>query len=288
MPLRLSAEHSYPVDPLPVPGFDSASAERPVGDSDAVALFVERAQSVAPGFALTPQNERAIAEICVALDGLPLAIELAAALIEVLPPDELCKRLDHRLNVLTGGARDPPPGTAADTANRDHVELRALDRARAGLFRRSRRLRSRLDAPSRPGRLAHAGRSGSGDVRGAFRSRREEPDPFRPGIRRRAPVLDARDDSGVRRGAPCREWRRRSLGKAHSVHYTEAAEHALAEVDGVNQRASLESVERDQANFAAALEWAITEDSELALRLVAALGPFLVLARSIHRGQKTH
>jgi predicted ATPase len=73
-----------------------------------VSLFVERAHSVAPGFELTDANAAAVAEICRRLDGLPLAIELAAARIKLLPPQALAARLDQRFSVLTGGARDLP------------------------------------------------------------------------------------------------------------------------------------------------------------------------------------
>jgi predicted ATPase/class 3 adenylate cyclase len=89
-PLRITAEQQYPVPPLP--------------DSDAVALFHERARAVRPDFAANG----AVAEICRRLDGLPLAIELAAARVKLLAPDALLDRLEQRLPLLTGGARDLP------------------------------------------------------------------------------------------------------------------------------------------------------------------------------------
>jgi predicted ATPase len=106
--LRLSGEHEFPVPPLPVPpagiGRDPADLQRYAS----VSLFTERAHAAAPGFELTGANAGAVAEICRRLDGLPLAIELAAARIRLLPPQALASRLGQRFSLLTGGARDLP------------------------------------------------------------------------------------------------------------------------------------------------------------------------------------
>jgi predicted ATPase/class 3 adenylate cyclase len=104
-PLRITAETEFPVAPLSL-GMPVDGGE-PVG-SDAVALFVECARAARPQFELTRENAAAVAEICARVDGLPLAIELAAARIRVLPPQTLLTRLDQRLPLLTGGARDAP------------------------------------------------------------------------------------------------------------------------------------------------------------------------------------
>ncbi|HWS56076.1 MAG TPA: protein kinase [Pyrinomonadaceae bacterium] len=107
-PLRLSAEHEYAVGPLELP----PPASRPTPDElarvPAVALFAERARQAKPGFELTEENASAVAEICRRLDGLPLALELAAARVKLLTPRAMLDRLDHSLKLLTGGARDLP------------------------------------------------------------------------------------------------------------------------------------------------------------------------------------
>ena len=106
--LRLRGEHEFTVPPLPVPPAGVGRDPADLKGYASVSLFAERARSVAPGFELTDANAGAVAEICRRLDGLPLAIELAAARIKLLPPQALAARLDQRLSVLTGGARDLP------------------------------------------------------------------------------------------------------------------------------------------------------------------------------------
>jgi predicted ATPase len=106
-PLHLYGEHEFPVPPLSLPDTRSLSpVELPV--YSAVALFVQRAAAVKPDFKLTEDNAAAVIEICVRLDGLPLAIELAAARVKFLPPSDLMTRLASRLSLLTGGSRDLP------------------------------------------------------------------------------------------------------------------------------------------------------------------------------------
>jgi predicted ATPase/DNA-binding CsgD family transcriptional regulator len=106
-PLHLRGEHDYPVDPLDLPGASDQSPEA-LARNEAVSLFVERARAVEPRFALTAENAGTIAEICRRLDGLPLAIELAAARSRILGPGALLRRLEHRLDVPSGGATDAP------------------------------------------------------------------------------------------------------------------------------------------------------------------------------------
>ncbi len=107
--LHLAREREYPVSPLTIPDPSQHLSEpSELMTYDAVALFAQRARAVLPDFTLTAANARVVADICVRLEGVPLAIELAAARIKLLPPATLLARLDQQLAVLTGGPQDVP------------------------------------------------------------------------------------------------------------------------------------------------------------------------------------
>jgi predicted ATPase/DNA-binding CsgD family transcriptional regulator/tetratricopeptide (TPR) repeat protein len=105
--LRVSGEHEYVVSPLSLPQMGATSAADVAG-AESIQLFVERARAMKPDFAISDDNFAVLADICRRLDGLPLAIELAAARIKVLPPASLLERLERRLPLLTAGNLDLP------------------------------------------------------------------------------------------------------------------------------------------------------------------------------------
>ncbi len=107
-PLHVYGEQEFPVPSLELPDFQSISSLQEFSRNPAVALFLERAAAVKPNFELTDENVLAVATICTRLDGLPLAIELAAARIKLLSPSEMQARLESCLQLLTGGAKDLP------------------------------------------------------------------------------------------------------------------------------------------------------------------------------------
>ncbi|MBI5031900.1 MAG: adenylate/guanylate cyclase domain-containing protein [Chloroflexi bacterium] len=128
--LHVRDEYVFPVPPLTLPQFEprNLSIEQ-LAQSEAVQLFIERAQTVKPNFALTPDNAPAVAEICARLDGLPLAIELATARLNVFTAQALAERLGNRLKLLRGGARDLPERqqTLRDTIDWSYELLEARE-----------------------------------------------------------------------------------------------------------------------------------------------------------------
>ncbi len=106
--LRVSGEQECPVPPLAVPEEDARPAAASLAACESVRLFAERAAAAVPGFTVSDENAAAIAQIARRLDGLPLAIELAAARVKLLPPQAILPRLEHSLGLLTGGGRDLP------------------------------------------------------------------------------------------------------------------------------------------------------------------------------------
>ena len=201
--LRLSGEHEFPVPPLPVPpagaGRDPADLQRYAS----VSLFVERAHAVAPGFELTDANAGAVAEICRRLDGLPLAIELAAARVRLLPPQALASRLDQRFSVLTGGARDLPERQRT-LQQHPGLELRPAVGRRAGAVRPPGRIRGAVQPASGRSplcrRMKAGPAAGAGD-RNAGLAGGQQPGPC-GNPRRRAAVFAAGDHPALRAGTP--------------------------------------------------------------------------------------
>jgi predicted ATPase len=134
-PLHIYGEHEFPVPSLELPEPKRAHALNELSQNPSVALFIKRAAAIKPDFELTEENASAVATICVRLDGLPLAIELAAARIKLLPPTAIETRLERRLQLLTGGARDLP---ARQQTLRGAIDLSydLLTEAEQKLFRR--------------------------------------------------------------------------------------------------------------------------------------------------------
>jgi predicted ATPase/DNA-binding CsgD family transcriptional regulator len=291
--LRVQGEQEFPVSPLRLPPGGTALAEtlsrREAGHYGAIALFAQRARAANPTFMLTDENAATIAAICRRLDGLPLAIELAAARMRLLSAPALLALLERRLAVLTGGPRDQPE------------RLRTMRRAVAwsfDLLSPHEQLAFRRLSVFDGGFGLVAAEAIVGDVDGHGPGLLVTLDPVEPSSR--FSVFDAvaalAEQSLVRRGewpgdvdAPqprftmletIREFGLEQLAasgeealvrRLHAQHFLNLAERAEQDLAGPDERLWLEQLEVDARNIRSALGWLLPNDVEAALRLGAAL-----------------
>ena len=210
IPLHLSGEHEYPVPPLALPDPAHLPEVSSLSQYEAVALFVERARAVKADFAVTNANAPAVAEICVRLDGLPLAIELAAARVKLLSPQALLARLEQRLDLLTGGPRDLPARQQTLRATIDwSYDLLGPDEqtlfARLAVFAGGCTLEA-----------AEAVCGGDGLLAGLVDAGRRQHAAPGGAARRRAALHDAGDDPRLRPRAPRGERRSDEIRRRHA------------------------------------------------------------------------
>jgi predicted ATPase/class 3 adenylate cyclase len=266
-PLRLTGEHTYAVRPLAV--------------DESVRLFAERAQAAVADFTVTAENEATVREICLRLDGLPLAIELAAPRVRTLTPRALLRRLDQRLTLLTGGAEDldERQRTLRATIEWSYDLLSSREQAlfvRLAVFVGG----CRLEAAEA---LCDAGDTLLDDLESLVEKS----------------LLRQRADSD---GEP-RFWMLETLrefaleqpegateeaGRRHADWFADLAECLDTESRTGDQPASIARLEDDYGNFRAAIGWARERDEgELLLRLATALWPFWATHGYVAEGRRT-
>jgi predicted ATPase/class 3 adenylate cyclase/DNA-binding CsgD family transcriptional regulator len=276
--LHIQGEYEYPVPPLALPQRTQLSANEDLSQYAAVALFLERALAVKPDLAVTQANMQAIAAICVHLDGLPLAIELAAARIKLLPPRALLQRMTHRLDVLTGGVRGAP---ARQQTLRNTIEwsYNLLDAAEQRLFRRLsvftgnftlEAVESLSSTYADETGLTLDGVTSLIDKSLLLQIEREGEEP-------RLLMLETIREYGLEVLAASGE--EEITRKAYIAYYLELAERAGPELVGRQQAAWLDRLEREHTNLQAALHWSVAQgrarhDMTVALRLGVALRNF--------------
>lgn len=273
-PLHIYGEHEFLVPPLALPDIRSASSLELISKNPAVALFVERASAIKPNFRLTKENATAVAAICARLDGLPLAIELAAARIKLLSPSAMEARLQSSLQLLTGGAKDLPERqqTLRGAIDWSYSLLNASEQA---LFRRLsvfaggctlEGVEAVCDSKQDLGLDILEGMASLVDKSLVQRIERAEEES-------RFVLLDTIREFGLERlSASGEDW---ATKRAHAAYCLVLAEEyaALAVDPARTEWVNLFELEND--NFRAALEWLIqTGNAEWGMRLGAALFQF--------------
>jgi predicted ATPase/DNA-binding XRE family transcriptional regulator len=283
--LHVRGERQFPVPSLDLPDLQALPSTELLARNPAVALFVERAQAVKPGFVLTEDNAPAVATICVHLDGLPLAIELAAARVRLLSPHEIQARLDSRLTLLTGGPRDLP---ARQQTLRGAIDwsYRLLDNQEQILF-----ARLGVFVGGCTFSAAEATCNAQGDLGVHLLDRieslldksllRQEPDA---GGESRYTMLEMVREYALGRLEDA--GRTDEIRRLHAEYFLALAEAADAQLRGPDHALWLERLDREHDNLRAALSW--TEqvgEIELGLRLAGALGWFWELRGYVVEGR---
>jgi predicted ATPase/DNA-binding XRE family transcriptional regulator/Tfp pilus assembly protein PilF len=309
-PLHLYGEYEYPVPPLSTPGNAHLPAIGRLLHFEAVRLFVERAEATRHDFALTRDNAPDVVQICAGLDGLPLAIELAAARANYLTPADMRSQMQDRLALLTGGPSDRPPrqqtlrGAIAWSYDILDDDQKALFRC-LSVFVGGCTLNAveAVKAILEPG-SSHIQNSSDASQLQNPKSKIQNIEPL---------LASLVDKSLLRRETPAESEAPRfemletireyawwcaledassgGLQRAHALHYTALAEEAEAQLQGAGQKAWLDTLEREYANLRAALKWSLASgnpaDLEMGLRIAGALGKFWELRGYFSEGRET-
>jgi predicted ATPase/DNA-binding CsgD family transcriptional regulator len=295
-PFHVSGEQILSVEPLPLPTGDATPLAM-LSHNEAVCLFVERARAVAPTFTLTENNAPAVAALCRQLDGLPLAIELAAARVRILSPEALLAQMSHQLQLLSSGARDLP---ARQQAIRDTIawSYDLLDPQTQALFRRLGVFMGgfTLDAVEAIGQERDGGWKTEDEA---------SPTPvFRP----LSSVLDTlveqslvRRLEGTAKGGPrwtmletIREFALERLAEsgeadtiraAHARHFAGLAGEIEAARSGLADVRIADLITHEASNLRAALAWLRSGDPSATLRMAASLWPLWLEHGAVTEGR---
>ena len=285
--LHLYGEHEFEVLPLALPQSAQQLSERSILSSAATLLFVQRAQAIKPSFRISSENAHIVAEICIQLDGLPLAIELAAARIKMLTPHDILIRLQDRLNFLTGGPRNLPvrQQTLRNTLDWSY---HLLDQNEQRFFRRLGVLIGHWTL-SATAAVAMCAEEEVGDTALDILNSLVDKSFVRivddhAGHNIRFTLLETVREYALDRLTKSGEWE--SIQRQHAQFYIGLAEEAEQHLYGREQRLWLERLDREAPNLWAALRWVLaSKEVVLALRVSAALINFLHLRSSLSEGR---
>jgi predicted ATPase/class 3 adenylate cyclase len=283
--LRVSGEQEFPVPPLGLPDLKALPGLAALSQFEAVRLFIERAVAVKPDFHATNENAPAIAGICERVDGLPLAIELAAARVKLFSPQALLSRLEKSLSALGSGARDAP---ARQQTLRGAI-LWSYDMLDAG----GRRLLARFSVFARGGNLEQLepvcgpAEDVGGDVVESLDGLADQ------SLLRRLPDFDEPRFLMLQTIRDFTTERLEESGEAHLIRdrhvkaFIALAQQAQPHLFGPRRKEWLDRLEEDHDNFRAALDWtAASTDARSAMELAAGLWRFWQMRGHLHEGRR--
>ncbi|HVB62531.1 MAG TPA: tetratricopeptide repeat protein [Ktedonobacteraceae bacterium] len=282
--LHLQAEHEFPVSPLALPPSGQLPEREMLARYAAIDLFVQRVQTALPAFQLTKVNAPAIAELCQRLDGLPLAIELAAPRVKLLSPQALLARISQRFQVLTGGARTMPVRHQT-LQNAIQWSYDLLNEQEQRLFRRLSVFMGGWTLEAAEAVCAAEEHETLLDAMTSLLDKslllRIEQDGAEP----RLLMLMTMREYGTERLREDEEMERAQ--RAHATYFLALAEEAEAHLRDAEQLIWLARLEREQENLREALRCFMTyEKGELAQRLCAALWRFWLTRGYLSEGRR--
>jgi predicted ATPase/class 3 adenylate cyclase len=286
IPLHLYGEQEFPVPPLALPDPQHLPNPEAIGQFEAVALFAERGAAALPDFRITPENARTVAEITARLDGLPLAIELAASRVKLLPPQAILTRLEQRLPLLSVQDRNLPE---RQRTLRKAIEWSydLLDGAKKSMFSRLAVFAGGAELPAVEAVVNPRGELGLDTLDGlaslvdqnlvrSFEGAEGEP---------RFAMLETIREYGLERLSKSGE--EPVIRRRYAEHWIEFAEKALEVLAQADQATWTQRLERDHDNFRSALSWALRSgEAELGLRLAVALTDFWRLGSQVREGRR--
>ncbi len=271
--LRLQGEHNYEVPTLTLPTAGLRPSPEELGRYEGIRLFMQRAQAANSQFTITTENAPAVIELCRRLDGLPLAIELAAARVRLLSPEAVLARLGNRLRLLTGGARDLPHRQRTLRATLDW-SYDLLSIAERSMFAR---LAVFVGGWTLEGAEAVCDVGDEVDVLQQMSALVDKSLVQQRGTIQNEPrfaMLETVREYALERLEESGELER--LRRRHASYFLELAEEEERASRGPLQRAWLDRLEIEHDNLRASLEWSLTSqgDTELGLQLTGALSHF--------------
>ncbi len=292
--LHLSQDCEFAVPPLAVPENLAQISLNELSEYESVRLFVERARAVKPNFALRGENANSVVEICLRLDGLPLAIELAAARVRIIPPQSILERLENRLKLLTGGAKDLP---ARQQTVRGMVEwsYELLDEGEKILFRR----------------LAVFAGGFTFEAAEAVCANYESNEDQKPETKNQIEILDgitslldssllvqkeqADGESRFRMLEVVREYaldrleaskESEDMRRNHAGYFLALGEEAEPHLQSVESVKWLNRLEEELDNLRSMLEWSLKHNAEIAARLAGAIRHFWNMHNHLAEGRR--
>jgi predicted ATPase len=285
-PLHVAGEQELAVPPLQLPEAQGHPDPEALSRYESVALFVHRAQAVDPGFGLSEENSAAVAQMCLRLEGLPLAIELAASRVKLLTPQAILQRLERRLELLTGGPVDMP---ARQRTLREAIgwSYDLLDETERALFRRLAVFAGGWTMEAADAVTNPQGELGT-DVLEGFGSLVDK------SLAQRVPT--SLEDVRLRMLETIREFGIEQLEAVeeaevtrnrHASYFLQMVEAAEPHLRGLDQKRWLDALELEHDNLRAALRWCIdTAQAEIGLRLIGALWRFWHLHSHLAEGRR--